>query len=62
MNNETLKEAKKEAKRFLDCVRKMELKLEDDSYACSTPTIEGGALKRCSMDLTRALAQLRKNN
>ena len=62
MNKETLKIAKMEAKKFLKLAKEMEDRVLDEDFTFSTPTVESGALRRCSMDLTRALAQLRKRN
>lgn len=58
MNKITLEKAKGEAKRFLVAVAEMEIKLEDDDYAFHGCP-ESSALKRASMDLTRALSKLR---
>lgn len=59
MNDVTLKAAKIEAKRFLDRVAEMELRLKErggtEFFGCA----ESGAVRRASMDLTRALARLR---
>jgi hypothetical protein len=56
---ETLKKAKEEAERFLERLTAYQSKVQNDSwaqYGCA----ESGALKRSSMDLTRALAELRR--
>ena len=50
-----------ETKRFLVRARKYKTRLQSDKYSGFTGTAEGGACKRASMDLTRALAQLRKS-
>ena len=58
MTNETVRDAMKEAERFLQAAR--------NALAVTTPvsffygTKESGALRRASMDLTRALAEMRK--
>lgn len=63
--NEKIKEAKTEALRFLgkieewESVQGEEYGYDGRKYPISTPK-ENGAVKRSSMDLTRALAQLRK--
>jgi hypothetical protein len=54
-----MEKAKREAYRFLEAVTKMEGKVDADKhawYGCS----ESGQLKRSSMDLSRALIDLRK--
>jgi len=59
MDTISLARVKKQAKEFLDRVAEMEIKLKDDKeafYGCP----ESSALRRSSMDLTRALAQLRR--
>jgi hypothetical protein len=48
-----------EAERFLDKADACKKRLEDDSWAIYGSK-ESGAMKRASMDLTRALAELRK--
>jgi len=67
MNKGSIAKAKKEAIRFLDAVKLQQLEeLRQErqekqgklSYV-STPK-ENGAVKRASMDLTRALADLRR--
>jgi|WetSurMetagenome_2_1015567.scaffolds.fasta_scaffold489164_3 hypothetical protein len=58
MTNVTLKKAMVEAERFLEIAKIVELKGHDNVftfYGCK----ETGALRRASMDLTRALAELR---
>ena len=52
MNDEKIKEAVREAKRFIEKAKTVR--------ADWRPSKEAGALKRASMDLTRALAELRK--
>ena len=61
MTKKTLKIAKREAKRFLERVLTFEDRIAEDKfvlYGCA----ESGAVKRSSMDLTRALAELRKSD
>lgn len=48
-----------EAKRFIRAAQEWEAKLSIDAYAIYG-SVEGGAAKRASMDLTRALAEMRK--
>ena len=56
MTKKTLKIAKREAKRFLERVQALEDRMAEDRWA-----IETAAVKRASMDLTRALAEMRKS-
>jgi hypothetical protein len=59
MNMVSIDRAKKRVKEFLDRVAEMEIKFEEDEtafYGCR----ESAALRRSSMDLTRALADLRR--
>jgi hypothetical protein len=58
MTNEKIETAKQEALRFLKRVEELEKEWQPSTYytACK----ESGAVKRASMDLTRALAELRK--
>jgi hypothetical protein len=66
LKKQNIDEAKKEAKRFLAKVEDFELWLKaerklfvvDNNFTGGNKTT--GALKRASMDLTRALAQMRK--
>lgn len=57
MNSKTVAIAKAEATRFLKKVREYEE--NPPRYECSASQ-QGGALRRASMDLTRALADLRR--
>jgi hypothetical protein len=57
MNREKIANAKREAKRFLERVHAYEANPPQYEFVGSK---EGGALKRASMDLTRALADLRR--
>ena len=57
-----IKEAKAEAKRFLQRVAEWEAqqgRKDDFGHRIDTPK-ESGAVRRASMDLTRALAKLRR--
>lgn len=64
MNRDTLKIAVDEAKRFI--ARAGELPKPEPyqsgghTFVCDNHPVEQGAIKRASMDLTRALANLRK--
>ncbi len=61
MNKETLTEVEREVKRFverLETVKKSEDYKAEHSYFFGSP--ETAALKRSSMDLSRALSRLRK--
>ena len=59
MNAKAVQIAKREALRFLEAVKDVEVAAETDRmiFYGSRPT---GALRRSSMDLTRALADLRR--
>lgn len=66
MNSETLKKATDEAKRFLEAAA--HVRIERFQYSASTcppevveGTKESAACKRASLDLTRALAELRRS-
>ena len=58
MNKDTVKFAMSEAKRFLMTAEAWQKLMKDEAYP--PPSREGGAVKRASMDLTRALSDLRK--
>lgn len=62
MNSTTVKNAETEAKRFLQRVHDYNERMKRDCPMSGYigNTIEGGALKRASLDLTRALAALRR--
>ena len=49
-----------EAERFISAAKLARKRLRDDPYAPITGCKETGAARRASMDLTRALAELRK--
>lgn len=61
MTDEELHEAAQVAKRFIARVEELQ-KIRGERPTSYTPNFpkEQGAVKRASMDLTRALAQLRK--
>lgn len=56
--------AKNEAKRFLEKIADLEIKIKssEDKYLLQTGCVETAALKRSSLDLTRVLARLRREN
>jgi hypothetical protein len=58
MQDKDVKAAIVEAKRFVD--RAVQWLALDNQYKHISGTKEGGAMRRASMDLTRALAQMRK--
>jgi len=57
MNKEKLERAMIETKRFYKAAQKLSKENKDTYF---TGTASSGAVKRASMDLTRALADLRK--
>lgn len=57
VNSKKIMIAAAEAKRFLERVRQYQENKPEYEFSASK---EGGALKRASMDLTRALADLRR--
>jgi hypothetical protein len=63
MNKETIIEAENEVKRFLQRLKELketdEYKSDSSRYSITGCT-ESGAIRRASMDLSRALAKLRK--
>ena len=60
MNGDTLAAAKEETRNFLDSVLDLEQRISrDGDYAYGTK--ESGAVRRASLDLTRALAELRRS-
>lgn len=61
MMPETLKEAIQEAERFLVRAKALQKDPEGFKYLYS-PHAQRAAVKRASMDLTRALAKLRRSN
>ena len=63
MDQKIIKEAEREAVRFLKALRDWYDRMEADRRdgLVFLATREGGALRRASMDLTRALAEMRKS-
>ena len=59
MNVKTLKAAKEEAKKFLVKVRELEEQTGMNPFYIHGSKLSG-AVRRASMDLTRALSELRK--
>ena len=71
MNHTTLKTAISEAERFLDRARRAERSFQIEEWPVTAPgqptyystdTTATAAVKRASMDLTRALADLRRSS
>ena len=60
MNAKTVKAAIAEAHRFLEAAKAWEKRLGNGEMTEYEPSRESGAVKRASMDLTRALADMRK--
>jgi hypothetical protein len=62
MTHTDFQKAKSEALRFLDAVKELEKHdtTENTKYSYYSGSKHTGAVKRASMDLTRALAQIRK--
>lgn len=60
MKGETLLKAKAEAARFLDYLKELEDRMEEDPSALDFGCRETGAVKRSSLDLSRVLADLRQ--
>ena len=62
MNTTAIKNAKAEAKRFLDRVKEYEAKTSTitNHDASMYAPVQSGALRRASLDLTRALAAMRR--
>ena len=62
MNVETLRKATAEAKRFLEIAAKVRVECLASGYMrVIDSTRESAACKRASMDLTRALSELRRS-
>lgn len=60
MDNETIRIAEQEAKRFIERVRDLrKVQQESREHPWSNP-VQSGAVRRASMDLTRALAVMRR--
>jgi len=64
MTNERIKAAEVIAMRFLTAIKAVEARKKSErdggAYLSLTGFKESGALRRASMDLTRALAEMRK--
>jgi hypothetical protein len=60
MTEKTLDAAMAECKRFMDRARAFKKRIENDKCALVTGNKDGGAVRRASMDLTRALADMRR--
>lgn len=60
MNRDKLKTAIAEAERFLKRAKALPKKVPNGSYCENHHPKESGAIRRASMDLTRALADLRR--
>lgn len=61
ITDQTLDAAVDAANRFLERAQDLRVRMIDDNVDPSiTPTKESGAVRRASMDLTRALADLRR--
>jgi len=60
MNNSTIDDAVKEAKRFLKCAQEFKHAEKEKRYSYQSFPKESGAMRRSSLDLTRSLANLRK--
>jgi hypothetical protein len=58
MNRDKIKIAKQEAERFLQRVKEFNSAIDAGGYEYGS--MQGGALRRSSMDLTRALAAMRR--
>jgi hypothetical protein len=55
-----INEAEAEARRFLDRVKALKDAIGNNQYAVEYGSKETGAVRRASMDLTRALAEMRR--
>ena len=60
MNQKTLQAAIIEAERFLDLAKDLHMQSTHIDWIHIQGTARSGAVRRASMDLTRALADLRK--
>ncbi len=60
MNPRTLQAAIAEAERFLDLARELQVQAKHTDWAHVHGTAASGAARRASMDLSRALADLRR--
>lgn len=65
MNADSFSTAKREAQRFIEACHRLEHAITDNTGDWDWPIVgtkETGAVKRASMDLSRALARMRKAN
>lgn len=62
MNELTIKTAEQEALRFLGRVKEYRERQKRDDSSSVYGTKEGGAVRRASLDLSRALSNLRKTS
>lgn len=60
MNLKTMQKAKTEAKRFLKRISDLENRMAEDNCAFLYGCAETSAVRRASMELTRALANMRR--
>ena len=60
MNAKTVKAAMAEARRFIEAAKAWERRIAEGDEPAWCPSREGGSVKRASMDLTRALSDMRK--
>jgi len=60
MNQKTLQAAIIEAERFLDLAKELHMQSDHDPLTYIRGTALSGAVRRASMDLTRALANLKR--
>lgn len=60
MRRREINEAKKSAKEFIARVSEYEARVSEDDYLELVGTRESGAVRRASMDLTRALSKMRR--
>ncbi len=60
MDKRSIERAKAEAKRFLMKADDVLARAEGDKYTFITGNRDTGALRRASLDMTRALADMRK--
>ena len=60
MNQKTLQAAIIEAERFLDLAKDLHMQSAHIDWIYTQGTARSGAVRRSSMDLTRALADLRR--
>ena len=61
MNKDTLNEAIQEAERYLKKAKRAQKASEVNKYFYITGCVESAACRRASMDLSRALSNMRRN-